>query len=459
MAKPGEKTDGLRSPVQSALWELPGPDGGMALVFTWRIPYSALEFRRVPSTDHYEADLDFSARLLDTRGQTELSRRDRNRLKPWAEVDTSLVIRALSYDSSRSGAFHWVGFTMRSVPGNDADGTPTVLPELRIQQPGREERTLSYPIHRGGSFSAEFIPLALGEDEEVDGTEGFTMLNRGRNILYGRDFDMLVVWDPRKMGDEPLQLRFFDGGATESKEPGSDAGAQASAMLEQRVGGTSHADSTRDILGFRVEESAGRVRLIPIAADTGGASTYRMQVVRVRGSELPNRKLLVSLSGDGTGAPDGTKTGQAARRVFESFWPDMPRSLLSLERSLKLLAHLAGEEQVERWLKGNREERIDAFHEFWDPKDPSPGTDLNELMVEYYRRADDATRRFSSPSRDGALGDQGKALMLYGEPDRVEREFPAGKPAIEQWVYPEFVLLFEATSGFGDFKLVERRTP
>lgn len=461
--------------VQSAVWEIPDSEGRISLLHTWRISYSRLEFQRIPPGERYEAVLDLSVRLLDAKGKTELKNRERERLDAWAAFDTSIVATALSYDSSRSPRLWIQGAGLHPI-GGDASLKPggSVLPMLKLQQPGRDPRTVYGPNHPLRPFEAEFIPLKRhgGSPETLwdeaalsapDNAPSMTLdlQNLGRTVPYGREFDLLVVWNPEVSESEPSAIQFRDA-ADPAKPPllvQPIVPVSEGGELSRNDGGP-NLDPRRmtDLQGFELLRTDDRegVRLRAVAAVEGVEGAYRMAVVRVDGTKLPNTAMTVSLlSGYSAGeAGGGVEWGT---RKLVSLWPDMPRSLLSLEKALKLLEHLAGKDQVERWLRGSREEQLEAFHAYWKSKDPTPETDLNEIMVEYYRRADDASRRFTTPGSDGALGDQGRSLMLYGEPDSIQREFPSGKPAVEIWAYPDFVLVFEATSGFGDFRLLERR--
>jgi len=76
------------------------------------------------------------------------------------------------------------------------------------------------------------------------------------------------------------------------------------------------------------------------------------------------------------------------------------------------------------------------------------------LMVEYYSRIDHAWEHYTTPERPGYESDQGRTWILYGEPRRIERRYPPGSATREIWYYPNRTLTFEATTGFGDFRLI-----
>jgi len=76
-------------------------------------------------------------------------------------------------------------------------------------------------------------------------------------------------------------------------------------------------------------------------------------------------------------------------------------------------------------------------------------------MAEYYRRIDYAFENFSTPTTVGFESDQGRVYIVYGPPEEVDRRLPAGGTTTEVWTYPEQQFIFTATSGFGDFQLVQ----
>src|SRR5699024_11328091 len=75
------------------------------------------------------------------------------------------------------------------------------------------------------------------------------------------------------------------------------------------------------------------------------------------------------------------KTGKTvSQTVFQSMWIDMPRSLLSLDFSTKMLHYIVSQETIDRLTEGNRAEREQKFRSFWKKKDPTPKTEYNELI-------------------------------------------------------------------------------
>ncbi|MBN2780864.1 MAG: GWxTD domain-containing protein [Candidatus Marinimicrobia bacterium] len=108
-------------------------------------------------------------------------------------------------------------------------------------------------------------------------------------------------------------------------------------------------------------------------------------------------------------------------------------------------------------LNGNTEEQKAFFTETWDKMDPTPGTESNELMNEYYFRVQTANRRFSG-HKEGWRSDQGMIYIIYGEPDAVEEHYMEidSKPYIIWYYYTvNRRFMFVDYTGFGDFQLTE----
>jgi len=76
------------------------------------------------------------------------------------------------------------------------------------------------------------------------------------------------------------------------------------------------------------------------------------------------------------------------------------------------------------------------------------------LMAEYYQRIDYSYQNFSSLQVPGYESDRGRAYILYGPPNNIDRRLLPNQPTREIWEYPNRELIFEATSGLGDFKLI-----
>jgi GWxTD domain-containing protein len=81
------------------------------------------------------------------------------------------------------------------------------------------------------------------------------------------------------------------------------------------------------------------------------------------------------------------------------------------------------------------DERAHFVQQFWERRDPTPGTARNEFRDEHYRRIAYANQRFPGTNMPGWRTDRGRTYIMFGPPDEIESH-PAGEPfPYEVWRY------------------------
>lgn len=105
--------------------------------------------------------------------------------------------------------------------------------------------------------------------------------------------------------------------------------------------------------------------------------------------------------------------------------------------------------------------RGEFIRDFWEKRDPTPGTPENEFRDDFRRRAEFAERWFREPgSAGGWESDRGRILLTLGFPDE-RRQLPMlDRPrvrAAEVWTYAALMLRIEFIDrdGLGRFHLEE----
>jgi len=142
---------------------------------------------------------------------------------------------------------------------------------------------------------------------------------------------------------------------------------------------------------------------------------------------------------------------QTVSRVFETVWPEMPRSLQDPEHALEALRYIVTREFLDSLSRGNESESKKNVEAFWNSKDTTPETAYNEVMTEYYVRVDFASTTFATLRQpDGSRTDRGRIHILYGPPSATRRVLdPSGY--IEEWSYGplgrKFIFLDESRTG------------
>lgn len=143
-------------------------------------------------------------------------------------------------------------------------------------------------------------------------------------------------------------------------------------------------------------------------------------------------------------------------RDFTVHWIGMPVFASDLNKAIEQLKYIAKSSDIKKINKAKGDEKEKLFRDFWRSKDPSPGTEGNELMEEYYRRVAFVNANFGS-YKEGWKTDRGMVYIILGPPNEIERRpfDPHAKP-YEVWSYYDInrLFVFVDQSGFGEYRLI-----
>jgi len=149
---------------------------------------------------------------------------------------------------------------------------------------------------------------------------------------------------------------------------------------------------------------------------------------------------------------------------FRTRMTSLPLTINNLDEAINQLIYIANKSEIEKMKKAPEKEKRRLFKEFWKKHDPTPGTETNELMDEYYRRVAFSNAHFSS-FQEGWKSDMGMIYIIFGPPNDVERQpynvvaNPFGDREIyayELWYYYDINrrFIFVDYRGFGDYRLL-----
>lgn len=147
----------------------------------------------------------------------------------------------------------------------------------------------------------------------------------------------------------------------------------------------------------------------------------------------------------------------AAQKAVSAEWTGLAEHIQDIDEAIDQLSYIAKGKELRQIKDGEtKAERLRRFQEFWSKRDPTPGTERNERMEEYYYRIAFANQRYGS-LRSGWKTDRGQVMVLFGEPDYVESHpYNYSTKPYEVWYYyrigRKFIFIDE--SGFGDFELM-----
>jgi GWxTD domain-containing protein len=142
------------------------------------------------------------------------------------------------------------------------------------------------------------------------------------------------------------------------------------------------------------------------------------------------------------------------------YFDQMPAE--ELDKAEAPLIYLAEPRELSVWSdKLSVEAKRKFLTEFWQKRDPTPGTDQNERREQFYAAIDYANRTFREGGRNPVSGwrsDRGRIYIKNGTPDQVLRREREGRaPPYEVWSYAKgkgYYYIFADRSGFGAFTLL-----
>ena len=143
---------------------------------------------------------------------------------------------------------------------------------------------------------------------------------------------------------------------------------------------------------------------------------------------------------------------------------NLPITIENLDLAIEQMRYIADKSAIKHIKNAPPGKKKLYFDAYWKKNDPTPNTDTNELMNEYYRRIAFSNAHFSG-FRDGWKTDMGMIFILFGSPDDVEREpynatiNPYSSTEIyawELWYYYDFNrrFVFVDERGFGEYRLL-----
>ncbi len=142
---------------------------------------------------------------------------------------------------------------------------------------------------------------------------------------------------------------------------------------------------------------------------------------------------------------------------FACKWINKPRSLKDPEIAIKALKFIEKDSVINSLLDANSEDYEKELASYWKKIDPTPQTEFNPLMQEYYLRIDYASKNFSTiTGMNGANTDRGKVYIRYGKPTEINRASDDYGNIVETWTYnnSQHKFVFVDKKGTGDFSLI-----
>lgn len=417
---------------------LPKGDDSYEVAVFFRLDYDFLPFLRKrpnmnPPSDQHEFFAPVRMGVEFFEGRAPESRRSRSNPVSVFRENWSDTVWVETFEQTQSRFDHVQGYMSREMQKGEYHYNLQLGRGESIREVSSSARNLVLPDF---STAEQGSIILASEVDRSDDRLSFTLMNFGSSVLYGQDFEALILLPQKEKVDaETYTMNIY------RMRSGSSSDAERSPFYSTEV--------SKDEIFHALPERTSGDRSSGIHADLtlDDENGFRYLHIPIPNAEFENARFKLELKAEGRSKP-------VAERVINSQWIDMPVSLYNLDVAIEMLRFIVSDSELRRINSGSASDRERRFREFWAERDPTPDTEFNELMAEYYSRIDYAFRNFSSLQTPGFDTDQGRAYIIYGPPLNVERRLPANRPTREIWEYPNRTLIFEATTGFGDFRLV-----
>ncbi len=419
--------------------------GKVNLVTTFRMDYKLLRFKKrtspassnkaLPSAPTFTSSVALNLELFTSGEQVEKGNLEEANIKSLTPVDRKFwkgTVQTDTYEKTQSSNQYLSGYLDVHIrPGyykyllqTDSESAVsksiTRTRNIQVKNPATTQHTAFYFLD---SLKEEKKPKRA------------VLANFGENVHYGSDFHLLFNLPDTVGATYQIDIHNI---TIEKKDT-----TRKQDVFQKEL-------TDNDILTSLYPSITPDSTKLALKFNYPGKRGTRYGLIHVPNSRFENGKYLIELRNRDSGQLLG-------RKMYESRWINMPISLLNIDVAIRMLRFIVSDKKIEQMEKGSREQRIQAFRNFWKEKDPTPETSYNELMSKYYQRIDDAYEKYSSLNQQGFNTDMGKIYIQRGPPNSVERKFPSGQRAVEVWIYRNKTYIFRATSGFGDFELVSEK--
>ncbi len=152
-----------------------------------------------------------------------------------------------------------------------------------------------------------------------------------------------------------------------------------------------------------------------------------------------------------------TKVTKKIEKNITIFKPGISGYIKNIENSFRQMKYILtnSERKNAKGKKGKDLETI--FLQYWDKRDPTPETSINELMEEYYIRVNYVNEFYNMSWKEGWETDFGMVYILFGPPDEIQRSniSSTNTSTYQVWYYNRInkQFVFKDQNGFGDFRL------
>jgi GWxTD domain-containing protein len=221
--------------------------------------------------------------------------------------------------------------------------------------------------------------------------------------------------------------------------------------------------SLHDKFGFQIREFPTQ------QLDKPGTSAVVTRGIPIYGVPGGEYELRLTVKDRASGTEAVASKGFMMIYSFDQLAPTMSRedafSQEDAELMQKVIRYISSKEEKDTYEQLDLEGKQAFLAQFWERKNPNPGSGINAYKNDVFRRFAYANENFSTSVADKSDGwrtDRGRIYIMYGNPDDIDRSpFSMGVKPYELWHYFRLAgqrggdyCLFVDEDGYGNYRIV-----
>jgi GWxTD domain-containing protein len=391
--------------IYSELIALPYVNDGWVYYYTFRIPYNHLVF--VKDDKGYRAGFSLAIEVTDTIGNFA----DRQIKEDKIEVN--------SYEETGSDQLFYQGMLTFHLPKRNYNFLP-IFTDINSRD---ESRLKKIEIFAGtDKYKNVLPPLVINSAKKRCGSSDYSILTNYEGLIPFSNSSYNIIFPSIDTTLNNLKLIIINNEDTLFNGP-----LTVSSVFN---------------INFPLCDSQ-----VVIGQKNDGILT-RNFVIKDLSPRFSEGNLLFNFFKNDEKKPFVTQNRQCV-------WFNKPASLRDPEFAIKILKYITGEDSINKMLDVKEKDYTKELYKFWKKYDPTPSTNYNEVMIEYYKRVDYVALNFSSiNNKKGFDTDRGKVYIQLGAPKKIDRSSDSDGKVIETWYYSKNKkFIFVDKQGTGDFSL------
>lgn len=376
-------------------------DDSLICYISFRIPYNRLIF--VKNNGSFSSGLRIDFEL-----------KENNRLLERKSISKKVSVN--SYEESNSGDRYLEGFVDFRISRNNN----IIFPTLQVDNTSQSIRLDSILINTSRIIQNRFhFPVVVEKSSNnCNGLALYRLVNHSNSIPFSSsDYSLIIPVAADSMSEVTVKLEQF-----------------GTSIFEQKM-----------------EVKSGPFEII----DCDGTPVITELKDKIQSSYLLLNNVNIGLK-EGPFQIIINQETEVARFNMNVAWINKPITLTNPNVAVELLEIIYDRKELLDLFKKNNEEKYKSLVDFWDRKVPGRKYPFNELMNEFYKRADYASINFSTLANPiGAKTDRGRIYIRYGMPEETKREYSASKSVVEIWTYKDLQkeFVFTDKTGLGNYTL------